>query len=212
MSKAQQSCYSPRGTTQRSLRTIVWWSTQPYCSALKCSSLRCVLCTAQIRAGYGGGRLTRCFPSCFGSLSDNISFFCLRPDSLSWRQFSHGRQQVEWKFFCFLKSPGWLFKGIRNIFVSNLWLAGLMCYKHDSECKVVYKITVICSHFFQNQSLNMSWNKNAKVSGGLPLLVPQCRLHSQADFRPPRCSQTHLGNSLHPHLSTVSEEEQTKPF
>lgn len=67
---------------------------------------------------------------------------------------------------------------------------------------------------WQNVFLNLPWNKNAKVPREvpreLPVLVPQCQWCFQAGFRPPGCSHTHLCNSFHPHLSKVSEEEQTK--
>lgn len=112
MSKAQRSCYSPRVCGQLSGGAhshIVQSSNVPHYGVFYVQH--------KIRAGYGGGCLSQCFSTGFGSLSDNISFFCPRPDSVLWRWFSHGKQQVEWKRSCSLKSSGWLLLGIRNICV-----------------------------------------------------------------------------------------------
>lgn len=96
-----------------------------------------------IRAGYGGGCLSRSFSTGFASLSDNISFFCLRPDSLLWRWFSHGKQQVEWKRSCLLQSSGRLLWGISNMCVFSLWCAGLTCNKYDSTSQKYREVLVV---------------------------------------------------------------------
>lgn len=93
-----------------------------------------------------------------------------------------------------------------------------LCYT-DFDCHLIlYFIEAelsnmfpVCGSYLPVKKLISSWSLlNMWIFKKLPGLVPQSQWQLQAGFRPLWCSHTHLCSSLHPHMSEISEEQQTK--